>query len=68
MADIINLRQARKAKAKSAAEDVAAQNRVSHGRTKAERQASKARGALETHRLDGHLLGREPAADDRRDT
>ena len=35
MADIINLKRVRKAKGKSAKEAETAQNRVTHGRTKA---------------------------------
>ena len=54
MAEIVNLRQARKAKAR-AAKDVAAEaNRLKFGRTKAERQAEAARTTLAAQRLDGH--------------
>jgi Domain of unknown function (DUF4169) len=42
MAEIINLRMARKAKARDAAEKTASENRVIHGQTKAEKQARKA--------------------------
>lgn len=62
MADIINLRQARKAKARSEAEAKAAQNRISFGRTKAERNLTEARSALEEKRIDAHR--REPADKD----
>lgn len=41
-ADIVNLRQFRKAKARSERETVAEQNRISHGRTKAEKSLTRA--------------------------
>lgn len=41
MAEIINLRMARKAKARQEAQSQAQANRASHGRTKAERQNAK---------------------------
>lgn len=40
MADIINLRMARKAAARTKAQDKAAQARARHGQTKAEKQAA----------------------------
>lgn len=60
-ADIVNLRQARKAKARADKERQAAENRALHGRTKAERtreEQSKSRIARE---LDG--ARREPRSD-----
>ncbi len=48
MADVVNLRQARKAKARSEKEQKAAENRVMFGRTKGERkldQAEKSRAS-----------------------
>ncbi|MGL4729718.1 MAG: DUF4169 family protein [Bosea sp. (in: a-proteobacteria)] len=54
MADIINLRRARKAKAKSQAETLAGNNRLAFGRTKAEKQQSAAIKSLEARQLDGH--------------
>lgn len=45
MAEIINLRLARKAKARDAADKQAAENRVVFGQTKAEKQARKAEKA-----------------------
>ncbi|CAN5286679.1 DUF4169 family protein [soil metagenome] len=58
MAEIFNLRRARKQRARQDAEKQAEQNRVSFGRTKAERSLSdaardKAERALEGHRLPG---------------
>lgn len=55
-AEIVNLRRARKAKAREEAEAVAADNRVRFGRSKAERETAKARDAVERRRLDGHRL------------
>lgn len=57
MADIVNLRQARKAKARGEAADKAAANRAKFGRTKAEKalqQADEGRAekALDQSRLD----------------
>jgi len=54
MAEIVNLRQARKAKARSEKDDAAAANRAKFGRTKAEKQAEAAKAALATKALDGH--------------
>jgi len=51
MADIINLRQARKAKVRADAADKAAANRAKFGRTKGE----KAREAAEDQRADRAL-------------
>jgi len=48
MGDVINLRRARKAKAKGAAEVQSAENRARHGRTTSE----KKRDDSETKRLD----------------
>ena len=51
MADIINLRQARKAKARVEKEKTADANRLAFGRTKAEKQVTK----LEKRRVDKAL-------------
>lgn len=56
MAEIVNLRQARKAKNKQAKEAAAQANRVAFGRTKSERTLASARKSIETKRLDGHNL------------
>lgn len=42
MADIVNLRQARKQKARAARQAEAEQNRIAFGRTKAEKAATRA--------------------------
>ena len=57
MAEIINLRQARKQKARVEAEKTAEQNRISFGRTKAERtlddrRKDRASDLLNQHKLD----------------
>lgn len=63
MADIVNLRQFKKHKARAERETLADQNRVLHGRTKAE----KARDQLTAERVekfvDGHR--RDPEKSDR---
>lgn len=55
-AEIVNLRKARKAKARSEAEARASENRIRFGRPKAERQAGDAEEALQARRLEGHRL------------
>jgi hypothetical protein len=54
MAEIINLRQARKRKERAAKEAKAEANRVAFGRTKGERQQTDAERDLARRRLDGH--------------
>jgi hypothetical protein len=54
MTEIVNLKRARKAKARTEAEAQAAANRVVHGRTKAEKRMSKAETEAAKHRLDAH--------------
>lgn len=56
MAEIINLRRARKAKARAVAETQAAANRVAFGRTRAEKQADATARARAERRLDGAAL------------
>ena len=61
MAEVVNLRQARKQKARADKSRLAEQNRALHGRSKAERErdvkaAQKAESFIEGHR-------RAPAAD-----
>ncbi len=57
MADIVNLRQARKRKARAEKDAQAEANRVAFGRTKEDKRLSKARQDLEARRLEGHRLG-----------
>ena len=54
MAEIINLRQARKQKARAEKEARADQNRVAFGRTKAEKNLTKAEQDLAKSRLEAH--------------
>lgn len=54
MGDVINLKLHRKRKDREAKEAVAAANRTKFGRTKAEKEATRAVVDLETRRLDGH--------------
>jgi len=54
MAEIVNLRQARKAKARAEKEAEAAANRAKFGQTKAERSAEEARRKLAEKQLDSH--------------
>ena len=44
-ADVVNLRQFRKAKARSERETAAEQNRITYGRTKAEKSLTRAQNA-----------------------
>jgi hypothetical protein len=53
MAEIVNLRQARKARDRAQAAETAAQNRARHGRTRAERTASEAEAARAARDLAG---------------
>ncbi|TGQ69650.1 MAG: DUF4169 family protein [Mesorhizobium sp.] len=61
MADIVNLRQARKQKARLEKDRAAEQNRALHGRSKAEKQ----RDRLIANRSENFLAGhrREPSND-----
>ena len=52
MADIVNLRRARKDQARSDKVAAAAENRVKFGRTKAEKTRDKAAADAERKRLD----------------
>lgn len=59
MAEIINLKRARKQKARQEAEAQAEQNRISFGRSKAERRLSEAERDKASRLLDGHRLVKE---------
>ncbi|MDN2566160.1 DUF4169 family protein [Aquibium sp. A9E412] len=63
MAEIVNLRQARKRRARDDKARKAAENRAAHGRSRAERE----RLAAETERQARHLAGhrRDDAAKER---
>jgi hypothetical protein len=59
MAEIINLRQARKARDKAAKEAKAAENRVAFGRSKAEKKGTEVQETLAERRHEGHRLDRD---------
>jgi len=68
-AKIINLRRARKAKARAQAGAEAAENRAKHGRGKAEREAGDKVKSLTQRRLDAHRRSEPgPATDKATDT
>ena len=54
MAEVVNLRQARKRKTRDEKEAVAQVNRAAFGRTKSEKELNKAKLALEKKALDEH--------------
>ncbi len=60
MAEVINLRQARKRKARDDKEAKAAENRIAFGRTKHERDLAEARKELERRRIEGHKRDHDP--------
>lgn len=60
MAEIVNLRQRRKALERAAKDQAAAENRRLFGRPKAERKAEETRRSTEAERHEGHRLGAEP--------
>ncbi len=62
MSEIVNLRQVRKAKARAAAADKAAENRQRFGANKAERTIESKNREIARRHLDGHR--RTPDSDD----
>ncbi len=56
MADIINLRQAKKAIKRKNKSDEAAENRLKHGRKKSEKHIDAQEKARQEKNLDGKLL------------
>jgi hypothetical protein len=59
MGDLVNLRRARKRKARETAEATASVNRSLHGVPKSERDTAKVRAAREKRDLDARQLDRE---------
>lgn len=59
MAEIVNLRQARKAKKRAAGDEAAAANRARFGRTKGEKLAQEAEADRQVRLLDGARRDRE---------
>lgn len=60
MAELINLRQARKRRDRAVAERKAEANRLAFGRSKAERRVTEAERDRAARDLDGHRLSDEP--------
>ena len=58
MGDVINLNQKRKARAKTAAEKTAANNRVKHGTPKLLRKQTQAERKKAERTIDGKHLGK----------
>lgn len=56
MAEIVNLRMARKARARAADDSAAATNRARHGRTPVERRRDEAEATRQARLLDGAKL------------
>ncbi len=56
MAEIVNLKRAKKAKARAAAEEIAATNRSKFGTPKAERKLVEAKREKDVEKVDGHRL------------
>jgi hypothetical protein len=54
MGEVVNLRQARKAKARRKAAEDASVNRAAFGRTKSEKKLTKADKEAAERKLDGH--------------
>ena len=64
MSDILNLRQARKRKAREQAEWEAAQRRVDFGLSKSEKVAARSQRGLAERRLDAHRIPKPARPDD----
>ena len=56
MGEVVNLNRARKARDKAEARRAAEANRLTFGRTKAERQTTQKERDRDTAKLDGHKL------------
>lgn len=56
MGEIVNLNKARKARDKAAAKRTAEANRLTFGRTRAERETTQKERDRDAARLDGHKL------------
>lgn len=54
MGEVVNLRRAKKAKARAAADADAARNRAKFGRSKSDKALTKAEREAESRKLDGH--------------
>jgi hypothetical protein len=67
MGDVVNLRRARKDRARRDADSAASANRAAFGRTRAEKDGQRAVRNLEARKLDGHRLDLDGADSDRAD-
>lgn len=56
MAEIVNLRQARKSKDRNRKQQEAAENRIKHGRTKADRRKDQSEADRRHRTMDGKQL------------
>lgn len=65
MAEIVNLRQARKRKARADKERAADQNRLQHGRTRSDLVQRRLASEKANRLLDGHRLEPHPPSDDK---
>ncbi len=63
MADIVNLNRFRKAKLRADEKRQAAENRIAFGRTKAEKDQTKAENKRENRAIDGAKLDRSTRQD-----
>lgn len=63
-AEIVNLRQVRKQKARQEKEQAAEDNRRKYGRSKQERESARKRREELEHLVDGHKLGNQPPEED----
>jgi len=63
MAEILNLRRARKAKARGEKEREAQANRAKHGAPKSAREIAKARADKAAHDLDARRLDRDTSGE-----
>lgn len=61
MAEVINLRIARKSKLRFDKETIAAQNRAKFGQPKAAKSLEAAQAKLDSRHLDGHKLTKDPS-------
>ncbi|RVU19714.1 DUF4169 family protein [Methylobacterium oryzihabitans] len=64
MAEIINLRQVRKAREKAAKAEEAGRNRAAFGRPKTARTRAETQKALEQSRHEGHRLSKTDPAEE----
>ncbi len=65
MGEVVNLRVARKRKARAGAQQAAEANRLAFGRARSEREKTDMEKAIAERRIDGHL--REGSETDTRD-